>query len=351
MSFSEWKRYKLEEVLDLKSGKSRPKETGEYPVYGGNGILDYANRFNASDETIVIGRVGAYCGSVYFENRNIWISDNALYAKSKIGFNSKFLYYYLKLKNLNAIAGGSSHPLLTQGQLNNIEVELPNEGVQKKIASILSSLDDKIEINRQTNQTLETLAQTLFKEMCLPKSEVLPEGWSFGKLGEICNISSGKGLKREQFTENGFDVLGANGRIGFTDNYLIDDEFILTGRVGTLGTFQLVYEKCWISDNVLALKPINKNSLHYVYFWLKTIDFNNLNRGSTQPLVTKTDLQSLEVIFPNELIVEKFNILSRSLFEQIKSNNKETQTLIILRDSLLPKLMKGEIDVNNYETV
>ena len=170
MPFSEWKKYRLEDVLDLKSGKSRPKEFGEFPVYGGNGILDYANQFNVSDETIIIGRVGAYCGAVYFENKKIWVSDNALYAKSKNGFISKYLFYYLKNRNLNTMAGGSSHPLLTQGQLNQIEVELPDKQTQTHFASILSSLDDTIELNQQTNKTLEEIAQTLFAEMCLPKN-------------------------------------------------------------------------------------------------------------------------------------------------------------------------------------
>jgi type I restriction enzyme S subunit len=159
-----WKEYKLGEIAQIKNGKSRPKVKGDIPVYGGNGILDYSEFSNVKGETIIIGRVGAYCGSVYFENKEIWVSDNALYAKPKKGFNSKYLYYLLKEDNLNQYAGGSSHPLLTQGRLNDLKFNLPDLPTQTAIAEILSSLDDKIELNNLINQELENLAQNLFKQ-------------------------------------------------------------------------------------------------------------------------------------------------------------------------------------------
>ncbi len=87
--------YKLGEISEIKNGKSRPKFKGSIPVYGGNGILDFSSEFNVSEETVIIGRVGAYCGSVYFENRKIWVSDNALYLKTKGSNDSKYFYYLL----------------------------------------------------------------------------------------------------------------------------------------------------------------------------------------------------------------------------------------------------------------
>src|SRR3989304_3278123 len=94
-----WKTYNLGEVAELKNGKSRPEKLGAYPVYGGNGILGYTDKFNVDNETIIIGRVGAYCGAVYFDSNKSWISDNALYAKTHKGFDSKYLFYLLKYKN------------------------------------------------------------------------------------------------------------------------------------------------------------------------------------------------------------------------------------------------------------
>lgn len=159
-----WKEYKLEEALEIKNGKPRPKDNGSIPVYGGNGILGYSNSSNVNGETIIIGRVGAYCGAVYYDDKPIWISDNALYAKANDGFHLKFIYYLLKQDNLNQYAGGSSHPLLTQGRLNELKYSIPNFEIQTVIAEILSSLDDKIELNNKINQELEALAQALFKQ-------------------------------------------------------------------------------------------------------------------------------------------------------------------------------------------
>lgn len=250
-----------------------------------------------------------------------------------------------KKKWLTNHAVGTTMPNLNTSILSSLEVKLPELEIQQRIASILSSLDDKIELNQQTNEKLEAIAQAMFEERCVIKVAHTLGNWKPTKLEHICNIISGKGLKNEQFKDHGFNVIGANGRIGFTDNYLIDDEYILTGRVGTLGTFQLVYEKCWISDNVLALKMNIPSSFYFIYFWIKTIDFRNLNRGSTQPLITKTDLKNLEINFPNEKILSSFDKFVRPIFQKINYNIKENQNLVLIRNSLLPKLMKGEIEV------
>ena len=91
---SEWKEITLKEVLNFGNGKAKPKKEGNIPIYGGNGILGFTDEFNYDGETIIIGRVGAYCGSVFYENSPIWISDNALSAKPKDKNNAKFLYYF-----------------------------------------------------------------------------------------------------------------------------------------------------------------------------------------------------------------------------------------------------------------
>ena len=122
--YSRWKELKLEDILQLGNGKERPKIEGDIPVFGGNGILGYCDQSNYKDETLIIGRVGAYCGSVFYQNKPIWVSDNALSAKPKKDFHAKFLFYFLKNLGLNNFAQGSSHPLVTQTLLNSIEVSI-----------------------------------------------------------------------------------------------------------------------------------------------------------------------------------------------------------------------------------
>ena len=152
-------------IINFGNGKARPKTEWNIPIYGGNGILGFCDQSNCKDETIIIGRVGAYCGSVFYENKPIWISDNALSAKPKNSNNAKFLYYFLKTLGLNQLAEGSSHPLVTHTLLNSIDIEIPeNESEQRAIASVLSSLDDKIDLLHRQNKTLEAIAEILFRQ-------------------------------------------------------------------------------------------------------------------------------------------------------------------------------------------
>src|SRR5690606_31767173 len=186
---SEWHTSTLSGILKFGNGKSRPKEYGEIPVYGGNGILDYTNCSNYAEETIVIGRVGAYCGATYYENKEIWVSDNSLSAKALHGNDAKFLYYFLKNLDLNQFAQGSSHPLLTQTLLNSIEVVVPSSPLeQKAIASVLSSLDDKIDLLHRQNKTLETMAETLFRQWFI---EGAKEDWEETKVLDVFSLVGG----------------------------------------------------------------------------------------------------------------------------------------------------------------
>ena len=139
--------------------------------------------------------------------------------------------------------------------------------------------------------------------------------------------------------------MGANGELGKTDNYLFDEDLILTGRVGTLGTVYISRGKAWISDNVLISKPLRAENFHFVYFNLKRFNFQSLNRGSTQPLITQTDLKNVELIIPKQEVLGTWHNMVSVLFNKIYNNNPQIQTLSKLRDTLLPKLMKGEVRV------
>lgn len=280
--------------------------------------------------------------------------------------NAEFLYYYLSQElitnYLNSIAETSTttFPAFRPEILSDLEIEIPkDEATQSRIAEILSTLDKKIELNRQTNATLEAIAQAIFKEwfvdfnypgatgeMVDSELGLIPKGWKVDKLSGLATVSSGKGLKRNEFTNEGYPVLGANGQIGYTNNYLLDDEVILTGRVGTLGTLQLINKKVWISDNVLIFSPKELFYYHYLYFWLKTIDFQNLNRGSTQPLITKTDLLNLLILRPDLNVLIDYDRICRGLFILLENNNNESGILSEIRDHLLPKLMSAKVDLS-----
>jgi type I restriction enzyme S subunit len=161
-----WRTGKLGDVADFYNGKSRPEssEGGSVPIYGGNGILGYTVQSNADGMSIIIGRVGAYCGSLYIENKPIWITDNALSAKPKNGRYTSYLFYLLKSLNLNQMAEGSSHPLITQTLLNTIEVIIPSNEKLYAFCDYADNTREKIFFNQSQIRTLEKL-----RDMLLPK--------------------------------------------------------------------------------------------------------------------------------------------------------------------------------------
>ena len=180
-----WIYTKLGKVIGLGNGMARPKTKGKIPLYGGNGILGYSSESNYDGDTIIIGRVGRYCGSVYFEDKPIWISGNAFSAKPKGNHNTKFLYYFLQNLNLNKKAQGSSHPLITQALLNSLDIFICNNvAEQKAITEILSSLDDKIDLLHRQNRTLENIAQILFQKWFIEDAD---EAWEEKKFSKRCD--------------------------------------------------------------------------------------------------------------------------------------------------------------------
>ena len=171
----EWEVVRLGEVFKLKSGKTKPIDTsefGNYPVYGGNGILGYTNEKNFNKETIIIGRVGEYCGSVYIANEG-WVTDNALYVVAKkLDYNNIFLCYLLKYLNLNQFSAETGQPLMTQTIIYSLLIPLPPLPEQQRIAEILSQIDQTIEIEQQYKEKLKRIKQGLMQDLLTGKVRV-----------------------------------------------------------------------------------------------------------------------------------------------------------------------------------
>ena len=263
-----------------------------------------------------------------------------------------FLYYVL-VYNYEIFrsfeSNGTAVPILNKTDFKNIEVSLPPLPEQKAIAEVLSSIDDKIELLHRQNKTLEEMAMTLFRQWFIePTKDGLPEGWEEVSLGEIIEISSGKSIEKGKLKEKGlYPVLGANGEIGRTDDWLYEGELIYTGRVGTLGNVFIVFrnEKVWLTDNTLVIKPKKNEYFYFVYFTLKNAKLDEYNSGSTQPLIRQSDIKKIEIFLPKINFLKDFEVISRNLFTKIQFNTSQIQTLDKLRDTLLPKLMSGELRV------
>lgn len=281
-----------------------------------------------------------------------------------------FVSYYLnsiqsRIEDMGE--GTSGQQELSRKLVKTIKIPFPNITQQKLISQLLSDLDEKIELNQQMNRSLEAVGEAVFRrwfvdfefpneegkpykssggEMGASDLGEIPKEWSVGKYSDLVEIFTGKGLSREHLTEDGkYPVLGANGELGRTNEFLFDEELILTGRVGTLGQVYLITGKVWISDNVLISKPRSKENHHYAFFVLKSFDMESLNRGSTQPLVTQTDLKNQTLILPDKNILTKFERIVGSFYNRIEKNNLQNNCLSQIRDVLLPKLMSGKIRV------
>lgn len=353
-----WKEVKLEELIKFGNGKQRPDAEGLIPVYGGNGILSYTNSSNYDGETLIIGRVGAYCGAVYYDNRPIWISDNALSGKPKDNYDTKFLYYFLKNLDLNQFAGGSSHPLVTQTLLNSLEFKVCiNHNEQKAIASVLSSLDDKIDLLHQQNQTLEALAETLFRQWFVEEAK---EDWEESDIYEFIDVVYGFPFKSKFFNEEqkGYPLVRIrNLKDGysnvFTEEGCEEKHFLNNGDLvaGMDGEFRLYIWKGVKSVlNQRACKFVPKNDTippFYVYSLIKPHleYYEYVKVGTTVIHLGKSDIDEIRIKIPTKDLLKKYGEITNPLFEKYKNNSDSIRTLTSLRDTLLPKLMSGEVRV------
>ena len=282
--------------------------------------------------------------------------------KEKVSDND-FVYYLTQTPlfrdtAIKSMVGSSGRQRAQMDVLENLKMFVPKDiSDQRRIASILSSLDRKIELNNKINADLEEMAQAIFKNWFVDfepfkdgkfvDSELgmIPEGWKVGCLGDIAEITSGKRppKKSKDKTQDLFiPLIGASDIMGFTSDVLYERPILVIGRVGTHGVVQRFQEKCWPSDNTLVIESSYYN---YVYQLLKGIDYSAINRGSTQPLITQTDVRNTDVIIAPENVLKEYESITSTLFSKHRANIKENSHLSPLRDTLLPRLMSGEIEV------
>ena len=355
----EWKEDVLGNVLEVKYGKDHKKlADGQYPVYGSGGLMRYVDSKLYDGPSILIPRKGTL-NNIMFVESPFWTVDTMFWSiinTDKV--DPKFLFYSICKRDFASMNVGSAVPSMTVNILNDIQISYPkNIEDQRRIASILSSLDRKIELNNKINADLEEMAQAIFKNWFVDfepfkdgkfvDSELgmIPEGWKVGCLGVIAEITSGKRppkKSKDKTKELFIPLIGASDIMGFTSDVLYERPILVIGRVGTHGVVQRFQEKCWPSDNTLVIESSYYN---YVYQLLKGIDYSAINRGSTQPLITQTDVKNTDVIIAPENVLKEYESITSTLFSKHRANIKENSRLSTLRDTLLPRLMSGELEV------
>ena len=281
--------------------------------------------------------------------------------KGEVDISSKYIGYYLrspKFRNnfYRLTSSMSTRASLSNADLLNMVISIPSLLTQQKIANILSSLDDKIEVNRRINEQLEELAQALFKswfvdfepfkdgEFVESELGMIPKGWKVGALEDLIEIKYGKDHKK--LNDGGIPVYGSGGIMRYVDKSLFTGESVLIPRKGTLNNVMYVNRDFWTVDTMFFSKMKVPNIAIFVYLFLSKKDLASMNFGSAVPSMTVDILNRIQLVIPSDKVFEDYNNVVSSLFAQMSNNSKEILHLTTLRDTLLPKLMSGEMDVN-----
>ena len=347
----QWQEVRLGEVAEMNNGKARPKNYGDYPIYGGNGILGYGNQYNCDSETIIVGRVGAYCGCVYYEKQPIWVSDNAIIVKAKSENNIKFLYYVLKSMKLNDYALGSSHPLLTQNLLNTLQVEIPKDiTTQQKIAEILSSFDDKIDLLHRQNKTLESLALTLFRHYFIDNPK--RDEWEEKPLSEVAYFLNGLACQKlpPRNDKDRLPVLKIKELkegISQTSDWAtseIDSQYIVENGDVIFAWSASLMVKMWNGSQCVLNQHLFKVTSQvypkwFYYFWCKyhLQDFIAIANAhaTTMGHIKRQDLDLAMCVIPDTQSLQTIDKEIAPLLQKININSKQIQNLQAMRDMLL----------------
>ena len=314
---------------------------------------------------IVIARTGASTGSTFTLKDKIEAVFASYLIRYKINneiANPFYIGYLLKSTKwkeyVSSIIGGSAQPGANAKQFADFDFILPNDiKVQNGIVGILSSIDEKIENNLKTNQVLEEIALTIFKEWFInfnyPSSDgsrkhselgEVPSDWEVKTLGDVVEIKYGKDHKNLQ--SGNIPVYGSGGIMRFVDTALYENESILIPRKGTLSNLFFVNSPFWSVDTMFYTKINLQKGGKYLFHLLQTLNLSSMNVGTAVPSLTTEILNRIVIAIPQIEVLSKFEEIVSNLSNKVKDNLAENETLKITRDSLAPKLMSGEIALN-----
>ena len=424
MSFSEWQSTALAEVMDIIGGGT-PKTTIE-EYWNGNinwiSVKDFSGDSKHIFDTektitelgleksstkllqpkdIIISARGTV-GELGVIKKPMAFNQSCYGLRAKQGYDPDYLYYLLKncIKVLQNNTHGSVFSTITKDTFNQISVNIPPLQEQKAIANILSSLDEKIELNKQRNKTLEKIAQTLFKrwfvdfefpneegnayksndgEMVDSELGMIPRGWEVKALKDVLNtLEAGNRPKGGAVTRDnvvpsiGAENIIALGKYDFSKEKYVPREYFTRMKKGIVKSGDVLlykdgaqlgrktmfkngfpHEECCINSHVFILRSNQETTQEFLYFWLDqdymTKNIINLNANSAQPGINQSQVNTLKILCPNKGLLDKFSEITRQMLDNIFMNAKENITLSSIRDALLPKLMSGEIRVSDIE--
>lgn len=371
---SEWKEYKIKNITKrITSGGTPSTKIREY--YGGeipwlntkeigfNHITDTevkiteAGLNNSSAKwiepnSVIVAMYGATAGKIAINK--IPLTTNQACCNLTINgeiADYNFVYYYLcnSYDELKVLASGAAQQNLNVSIISDFIIFLPPLPEQRAIASVLSSLDDKIDLLHRENKTLEAMAETLFQQWFIEEAK---DEWEDAKLGEVVTITYGKNLPIKKLLKSGYPVFGGNGQIGFYNKYLyVEPQVLVSCRGEASGKVNISLPRSFITNNSLILVRDKRKEITFEYLKYHSLnyDFTLHISGSAQPQITIDSLYDAAFLIPPVDLINKFTEIVRGCEEKRANNLKQIHTLEKLRDTLLPKLMSGEVRVKCEE--
>ncbi|MFA0655486.1 restriction endonuclease subunit S [Vibrio sp. 10N.222.49.C12] len=385
---NEWINTELGDVIELKRGYDLPKTkriNGSVPVVSSSGHSGLHNEVKIKSPGVVTGRYGTI-GQVFYIEEDFWPLNTTLYVKDFKGNDPLFIYYYLKTVSYKDYTDKGAVPGVNRNDLHRAKVSVPKcPKYQNKLATHLRDLDKKITLNNQINQTLEQMAQTLFKSWFvdfdpvkakmngeqpkgmdapflskevaslfpekLVESELglIPEGWGVGELSKLFELHRGFDLPKSKRQDGEYPVYAAGGYHGAHNEFKMEPPGIITGRSGVIGNVYLSLDKYWPLNTTLYVREFRTCGPYYAYHLLRSLDLKSLNSGSAVPSLNRNFVHSTNVCHPDSDVLAKFEEIVTPLFEKMVANNEQNKSLSELRDTLLPKLLSGEIDLESVQ--
>jgi len=382
---SEWKKVTLGELIDSgecaiydnlrkplsKIERNKMKYGNLYPYYGAAGVIDFINNYCFDGYYLLIAEDGTITSDgtkpmLQLANGKFWVSNHAHVLQCKNEWKTKFLYYALLNVDINPYITGSVQPKLNQENLFSIPLLIPkSELEQRAIASVLSSIDDKIDLLHRENKTLEAMAETLFRKWFIEEAEDDWEGVSLSFLGNIVCGKTPPKQKKEYFGGNipfikipdmqgnififqTSDTLTEEGK-QLQNNKTLPPKSICVSCIATVGLVSMNAKESQTNQQINSIIPKKDFYRYYLYLFMKnSVDLlKAMASGGTITLNLNTsDFSKIKVILPDENKLTKFHEIVEPMFDRIYINYVQIRTLTQLRDTLLPKLMSGEVRVD-----
>lgn len=349
--------YTFDELAKIKYGKNQKlveSPDGTIPIYGTGGLMGYATKALYNKPSVLIGRKGTI-DKVKFIDTPFWTVDTLFYTEiNEAIVLPKFLFYKMSLINFMNYNEGTTIPSLRTETLNRLVFDIPPLPTQQKIAAILSSLDDKIELNNKINANLEQQAQAIFKSWFVdfaPFGGKMPEGWKEKTLDSFCSIFTGRKNANASVENGKYKFFTCSPNVLPIDSFIFDgDAIIISGNGAYTGRTRFYSGKFDLYQRTYACtmkKDQNQDYIFILYWIIKFVLSKKImggTHGSAIPYIVMDDIAKFVINYDKKLFDDLSKIM-KSYVLQIQENENQNEKLAELRDSLLPKLMNGEVEV------